>query len=113
MCGIAGSVGLGRLPEMVERLAHRGPDARGERMLGPCFLGHTRLRILDLSPLGDQPISNEDDTVWAVFNGEIYNFKSLRAALGAVGHRFRSATDTEVLVHLYEEYGQDMVHHLH
>lgn len=114
MCGIAGVVGREQdvLPagirSMVDRLGHRGPDARGVRSFSACALGHTRLRIIDLSPLGDQPMPNEDDTVWAVFNGEIYNFDGLRAELAANGHRFRSATDTEVLVHLYEEHGDDM-----
>jgi asparagine synthase (glutamine-hydrolysing) len=119
MCGIAGVVGAERaapvsgVGPMVQRLAHRGPDATGERSFNGCSLGHTRLRIIDLSPLGDQPMSNEDGTVWAAFNGEIYNFGALRSQLRAAGHRFRSATDTEVLVHLYEEHGDEMARHLH
>jgi asparagine synthase (glutamine-hydrolysing) len=115
MCGIAGIVSQeqrlmdGDVENMVGSLGHRGPDARCHRTFGRCSLGHTRLRIIDLSPLGDQPLANEDDTVWTVFNGEIYNFGELRAQLAAAGHRFRSETDTEVLVHLYEEHGDDMV----
>src|SRR5215210_1936265 len=118
MCGIAGAVGAppagvrGELDSMVATLRHRGPDAHGARALDRCSLGHTRLRIIDLSPLGDQPLANEDDTVWAVFNGEIYNFEELRSRLTIAGHRFRSATDTEVLVHLYEEHGDDMARQL-
>lgn len=119
MCGIAGVVGADRtapmagVGPMVQRLGHRGPDANGERSFAGCSLGHTRLRIIDLSPLGDQPMSNEDGTVWAVFNGEIYNFETLRSRLLAAGHRFASGTDTEVLVHLYEEHGDEMARHLH
>ena len=114
MCGIAGLVSPGggalhnRVTEITDRLRHRGPDADGERVFGQCTLGHTRLRIIDLSPSGDQPLPNEDEAVWAVFNGEIYNFAELRSELIAAGHRFRSKTDTEVLVHLYEEHDVDM-----
>jgi asparagine synthase (glutamine-hydrolysing) len=97
---------------MTGRLRHRGPDATGARHFGECSLGHTRLRIIDLSPLGDQPLANEDGVVWAVFNGEIYNFIELRKELRAAGHNFRSETDTEVLVHLYEQHGDEMAHHL-
>jgi asparagine synthase (glutamine-hydrolysing) len=119
MCGIAGAVGEGGAAApgagagpMVGRLGHRGPDARGARSFAQCSLGHTRLRVIDLSPLGDQPMANEDGTVWAVFNGEIYNFAELRAQLQAAGHPFRSGTDTEVLVHLYEAHGDAMARHL-
>jgi len=103
---------VGRAAELTSRLGHRGPDATGERRFDRCALGHTRLRVVDLSPLGDQPMANEDDSVWTVFNGEIYNFGELRAELRAAGHRFRSATDTEVLVHLYEEHGVNLARHL-
>lgn len=118
MCGIVGVVGaqdnvmVAEVEEMTERLRHRGPDANGTRSFERCSLGHTRLRIIDLSPLGDQPLSNEDDTAWVAFNGEIYNFAELRSVLQAGGHRFRSTSDTEVLVHLYEEHGDDMARHL-
>jgi asparagine synthase (glutamine-hydrolysing) len=89
---------------MISALAHRGPDGNGAYISGPIGLGHTRLSIIDLST-GGQPISNEDGTVWVVYNGEIYNFPQLRQELLARGHHFRSTTDTEVIVHLYEEYG--------
>ena len=115
MCGIAGAVDTdGRTPAglvdtMAGRLAHRGPDASGNRRFGRCALAHTRLRIVDLSPAGDQPLANEDDSVWVVCNGEIYNFTELRGELERAGHRFRSHTDSEVLVHLYEAHGDAMV----
>jgi len=118
MCGIAGIAGLDRsvlaggVDGMVDRLRHRGPDASGVRSFDRCTLGHTRLRIVDLSSLGDQPMANEDGTVWTVFNGEIYNFGELRSELQAAGHCFRSGTDTEVIVHLYEEHGADLARRL-
>ncbi len=91
-------------------MAHRGPDAQGEffRPQWGLGLGHVRLSIIDLAG-GDQPLSNEDGTVWTVFNGEFYNFKELRARLEAAGHVFRTRSDTEVLVHLYEEKGEHLV----
>jgi len=115
MCGIcgefvfgaaAGSVDPDVLSRMTDRLAHRGPDARGtwmdpERRVG---LGHTRLKILDLSDAGNQPMANEDGTIRLTFNGELYNFQALRERL-AGRHRFQSRSDTESLVHLYEEDG--------
>src|SRR5262249_8646027 len=88
---------------------HRGPDDRGLYRNGNVNLGHRRLSILDLSQAGHQPMSNENGTVWVIFNGEIYNFKELRAELQAKGHVFKSATDTEVIVHAYEEYSTDCV----
>ena len=115
MCGLIGQVDSAPLPAgpsaAVERglqaLAHRGPDASGLRELsspgGGCVLGAVRLRILDLSPEGDQPLPNEDESVWVAFNGELYNYGELRDELELAGHRFRSKTDTEVLVHLYEQ----------
>lgn len=119
MCGIAGIAALagGRqasraeLESMVDRLAPRGPDGRGFLLRPEVGLGHARLSIIDLEG-GQQPISNEDATVWTVFNGEIFNYLELRAELEARGHRFRTSTDTEVIVHLYEEHGEDFVHHL-
>jgi asparagine synthase (glutamine-hydrolysing) len=93
---------------MIETIRHRGPDDEGMYVSGPVGLGHRRLSIIDLNT-GQQPISNEDGTVWVVFNGEIYNYKELTAFLVSKGHQFRTATDTEVLVHLYEEFGEDML----
>src|SRR4051794_9150676 len=99
---------------MRDTLEHRGPDDRGtyvdaDRGVG---LGHRRLSIVDLSPAGHQPMSNEDGTVWITYNGEVYNHESLRRELVAKGHRFRSHTDTEAIVHLYEEEGPDCVRRL-
>jgi asparagine synthase (glutamine-hydrolysing) len=112
MCGIAGILSLtgrppdGRLLErMTAALDHRGPDAEGTHFDGPVALGHRRLSIIDLSDAGRQPLANEDDSVWVTFNGEIYNFQDLRARLEALGHRFRTNTDTEAIVHAYEQYG--------
>jgi asparagine synthase (glutamine-hydrolysing) len=119
MCGIVGSVTCapaGRddwVGASLPALCHRGPDASGSRTFagsaGTCVLGHTRLRILDLSAAGDQPLSNEDGTVWTIFNGELYDFQELRAGLRRRGHHFASSTDTEVIVHLYEEAGGGLV----
>jgi len=116
MCGIAGilragdaPVDTGELRAMAAALAHRGPDDEGfhrDRGLG---LAHRRLAILDLSPAGHQPMSNEDGTVWLVYNGQLFGFEPLRARLEQRGHRFRSRTDTEVIVHLYEEEGEGLL----
>ena len=92
----------------LEALRHRGPDGRASKAWPEATLLHTRLRIIDLSPTGDQPMSNEDGTVWTVFNGEIYNHHELQADLEKKGHRFRGRSDTEVIPHLYEEYGDSM-----
>lgn len=114
MCGIAGW--LGHLPEgqqvagrIMHRLHHRGPDGRGFRHWPEATLVHTRLSIIDLSPAGAQPMSNEDGTVWAVLNGEIYNHRELQHELAQRGHQFRGRSDTEVLPHLYEEMGSELV----
>lgn len=114
MCGIAGW--LGPLPggetyatRMVQALRHRGPDAYGLRSWPEAILVHTRLSIIDLSSAGAQPMANEDGTVWAVFNGEIYNHRELRRNLEAHGHVFKGHSDTEVLPHLYEEEGLGFV----
>jgi asparagine synthase (glutamine-hydrolysing) len=93
---------------MLPALAHRGPDDSGVWNHGPIALGHTRLSVIDLES-GHQPMFNEDGSVAVVFNGEIYNFAELRADLEARGHRFATRSDTEVLVHLYEDRGPDMV----
>jgi len=94
---------------MGRALAHRGPDDEGEmiRNTGAMSvgLGHKRLSIIDLSAAGKQPMANEDETVWVSLNGEIYNYQELRKELEDKGHRFRSHSDTEVIVHLYEERG--------
>lgn len=94
---------------MCDSLVHRGPDDEGLHLRGPAGLGERRLAIIDLSDAACAPLANEDETVWVIFNGEIYNFQTLRADLERRGHRFRTHTDTEVLVHLYEEYGRDFV----
>jgi asparagine synthase (glutamine-hydrolysing) len=96
---------------MADTIAHRGPDDEGYYLLGPIGLGFRRLSIIDLAT-GHQPLSNEDGTIWIVFNGEIYNFRELRALLEGKGHIFKTRTDTEVIVHLYEEYGEDCVNRL-
>jgi asparagine synthase (glutamine-hydrolysing) len=119
MCGICGKLLYDEWdqvdPDLIERmmamLSHRGPDGRGKYLSGPIGLGHTRLSIIDLNR-GAQPISNEDGTVWIVFNGEIYNFQELREQLIKRGHAFRSFTDTEVIVHLYEEFGVECLSRL-
>ena len=119
MCGIAGKLNLTGepvAPETIGRmaglLAHRGPDDQGIFLDGSLGLGARRLSILDLSSAGRQPLSNEDGSLWVVFNGEIYNFLELREGLEAKGHRFRSRSDTEVLVHLYEEKDVESVEQL-
>lgn len=111
MCGICGFANYRNeelLRTMASRLAHRGPDEDGFYTDGEkVSLGMRRLKIIDLAT-GSQPVFNEDRTVAVVFNGEIYNFRELRAELEAKGHRFRTRTDTEVLVHLYEEHGAEL-----
>jgi asparagine synthase (glutamine-hydrolysing) len=97
---------------MTDIIAHRGPDGSGKHISGPVGLGHRRLSIIDLRPTGAQPMCNEDKSVWIVFNGEIYNYLELREELLAKGHSFTSTTDTEVIVHLYEEYGEACVDRL-
>jgi asparagine synthase (glutamine-hydrolysing) len=115
MCGLAGRfhpAALSPDPQWASRvdalLAHRGPDGRGHHLDARCELVHRRLALLDLSPTGAQPMGNEDGNVQVVFNGEIYNHRELRSELQARGHVFRGSSDTEVLVHLYEEYGDGM-----
>ena len=95
---------------MARTMAHRGPDQDGFSVSNEWTLGHRRLSIIDLSEHGRQPMGNEDDSIQVVFNGEIYNFAEIRAELEPKGHTFRSHTDTEVIVHGYEEWGIDVVH---
>jgi len=117
MCGILGQieaqqpVDTAAFARMLATLAARGPDGAGTRLLrqGRVALGHRRLAILDLSANAAQPMTNEDGTLWLTFNGEIYNFRELRKQLENRGHVFRSATDSEVILHAYEEWGDDCV----
>ncbi len=116
MCGIVGVVGpsadrASRMRSMRDQIAHRGPDSAGEYVNARAALGVRRLRIIDLAT-GDQPMSNEDGSVWTVFNGEIYNYPELRDELSARGHAFRTASDTEVIPHLYEDHGPRFVERL-
>jgi asparagine synthase (glutamine-hydrolysing) len=114
MCGIAGVWRLdgavvepSTLSQMIGAIAHRGPDAEGCHLDGGVGLGHRRLAIIDLSPNGRQPMCNEDSTIWITYNGEIYNFQEIKDELEAKGHIFRSQTDTEMVIHAYEEWGVD------
>lgn len=113
MCGIAGiyseSGGISKesLEIMSKRLEHRGPDGCGIKIFDKCGLVHRRLSIIDLSENASQPMCNEDETLWLVFNGEIYNYLELRENLIERGHTFRSETDSEVIIHSYEEWGAD------
>jgi asparagine synthase (glutamine-hydrolysing) len=115
MCGIAGLVRVGgAVPEdtalvgrMLSAQVHRGPDGSGIHREQQAVFGHRRLSILDLSSAGAQPMTNEDGTVWLTFNGEIYNYRELRGELISAGHHFRSGTDTEAIVHGYEEWGAE------
>lgn len=123
MCGIAGAVWFEErkavshetLRAMTGAIAHRGPDDEGfyehQNSTSGVALGHRRLSIIDLGT-GHQPLANEDETIWIVFNGEIYNYQQLRPDLETQGHRFRTQTDTEVIVHLYEQYGSRCLEHL-
>src|SRR5947209_6833180 len=120
MCGLAGVVSPGRaatslsacLERMCGALGHRGPDGMGTYVADGVALGHTRLAIIDLSESGRQPMTNEDGSLYLVVNGEIYNYVDLRADLQARGHAFKSHSDSEVILHLYEEYGEDCVQQL-
>jgi asparagine synthase (glutamine-hydrolysing) len=112
MCGIFGA--LTPLPAPARArvdaaLLHRGPDEGGAYAAGDVVLLHRRLKIIDLSAAGAQPMANEDGAVQVVFNGEIYNHHDLRRELRAAGHEFRGRADTEVIVHGYEQWGDDVV----
>jgi asparagine synthase (glutamine-hydrolysing) len=116
MCGIAGKfnfdrtrpIDRDRLVAMTDAVSHRGPDADGFYISNGIGLGHRRLSIIDLAT-GDQPLANEDQTIWVIFNGEIYNFADIRMELERAGHVFRTHSDTEVIVHAYEQWGERAV----
>jgi asparagine synthase (glutamine-hydrolysing) len=116
MCGICGKLNFdidqvvtaGELKAMADSIRHRGPDDDGYYLAGPIGLGFRRLAIIDLKT-GHQPLANEDNSIWIVFNGEIYNYQELRSDLQSKGHTFKTQTDTEVIVHLYEEFGEACV----
>jgi len=121
MCGIAGIASVNGtaidrviLERMRESLVHRGPDTAGTYLSADKRVGlaHRRLSIIDLSDAGNQPMCNEDGSVWITFNGEIFNYRELRGLLTKQGHQIRSWSDTEVIIHLYEEYGQDCLDYL-
>ncbi len=119
MCGIAGIIRAGGEPvarrdveAMTAALLHRGPDGRGAHVDGSVGLGHTRLAIIDPSPDADQPMASDDEQVWIVFNGEIYDFQRHRRTLEARGRRFRTRSDTEVILHAYLEWGDDFIDRL-
>src|SRR5579863_9702026 len=119
MCGIVGifdtrgqrPIDRDLLARMRDAMSHRGPDDAGLHFAPGIGLGHRRLSIIDLSPLGHQPLFNEDGTVCVTYNGEIYNYLDLFEQLQARGHKFRSRCDTEVIVHAWEEWGEDCVKH--
>jgi asparagine synthase (glutamine-hydrolysing) len=121
MCGIAGRLNFlsgapvdeGLVRRMSDLLAHRGPDGDGVYVRGPIGLGHRRLAIIDLSPGGRQPMGTPDGRLWVTQNGEIYNYRALRAELEARGHRFRSQSDTEVILAAYREFGVECLTRLH
>jgi len=116
MCGIAGLATknsaescLPAAARMARAMSHRGPDSHGVELLGECLLVNARLAILDLSERGRMPMSNAGGTVWITYNGEVYNAGALRQQLLQRGYCFRSTSDTEVVLHLYEEYGEGCV----
>ncbi len=119
MCGIAGQFNFQRrepvqretIVRMARSIAHRGPDDEGFFIAGPVGLGFRRLSIIDLAG-GHQPMSDAEETVWIIFNGEIYNYKELRAELQSKGHQFRTNSDTEVIIHGYKEWGTEIFNHL-
>lgn len=117
MCGICGVkdkivIDRNNLKEMTSSLRHRGPDSSNIEVLRNTGLGHARLSIIDLSASGNQPMSNEDQTIWLTYNGEFYTFIEYKEELIKKGHIFKSNTDSEVIIHLYEEYGLEFVEKL-
>lgn len=117
MCGIVGFTNKINdsnkvICDMMDRIKHRGPDAEGKYIDGDIALGHRRLSIIDISSQGDQPIFNEDGSLVLIFNGEIYNYREIRDRLISAGHKFRTQTDSEVLIHGYEEYGAKLLNML-
>src|SRR5436309_1468421 len=119
MCGICGQYNFGdqtpvlrqNIEKMTKTLVHRGPDDEGYYFSGPLGFGFRRLSIIDLAG-GHQPMSDAEESVWVIFNGEIYNFPELRSELESKGHRFRTRSDTEVIVHGYKQWGTDVFNHL-
>ena len=119
MCGIAGifnlntsrEISIDTVKQMMSIIRHRGPDGSGLYKDNEVGLGHARLSIIDL-PGGYQPMSNEDKSIWITFNGELFNFLELRQDLIKRGHEFATHSDTEVIIHLYEEYGTKCLQHL-
>jgi asparagine synthase (glutamine-hydrolysing) len=118
MCGISGQLNWNARPDeglvarMTRTIRHRGPDGEGLKTIGPVSLGHRRLAIIDLSPGGSQPMTDVSETMWIVFNGEIYNYRELRAELSALGSRFRSQSDTEVILESYKQWGVECLKRL-
>src|SRR6476659_4069920 len=119
MCGICGQFNFARnepvepatIRRMTDSIRHRGPDDEGYLISGPLGLGFRRLSIIDLSG-GHQPMSDTEETVWVVFNGEIYNYLDLRSELESHGHKFRTRSDTEVILHGYKQWGDEVFNHL-
>jgi asparagine synthase (glutamine-hydrolysing) len=117
MCGISGifdrneSISSELIQKMTDTLQHRGPDDAGMYINGPIGLGHRRLSIIDLSPGGHQPMAGPDGSTWLIYNGEIYNYLDIRAELEARGHHFKSQSDSEVILHAYQEYGCECLSH--
>ena len=117
MCGIAGFTGMLEarreiISRMMDRIVHRGPDMSGDYLGDGITLGFRRLSIIDLSEAGRQPMTSEDGRYTVIFNGEIYNYREIKAQLAFRGHTFHSESDTEVLLHAYMEYGRGMLDHL-
>src|SRR5258708_32665749 len=119
MCGICGQLNFDRnepvdpdtVRSMARSIAHRGPDDEGYFFSGPLGFGFRRLSIIDLAG-GHQPMSDAEEKVWVIFNGEIYNYLELKSELEKRGHRFRTRSDTEVIVHVYKDWGTEVFNHL-